>query len=152
MPSNTTTFAPILTPEQIGQLVVTPLTQQSIAGQTMTTVQTSSHTYRIPIVTADPSASFVAEAAEIPVTDATVTELDVTPTKLAALSVISQELADDSTPAAAQVIGDGILRNLQRVLDTALFSATTLNGPGGLPGVSGISTVSAGRGLLGPGA
>lgn len=42
------------------------------------------------------------------------------------------------------MIGDGILRNLQRVLDTALFSATTPNGPGGLPGVSGVSTVSAG--------
>ena len=56
MPSNTTTFAPILTPEQVGALVMTPLSQLSIAGQTMTIVQTSSHTYRIPIVTADPSA------------------------------------------------------------------------------------------------
>lgn len=144
MPSNTTTFAPILTPEQVGTLVITPLTQLSIAGQTMTVVQTSSHTYRIPIVTADPSASFVAEAAEIPVTDAAVTELNVTPSKLAALSVISRELADDSTPAATSTIGDGITRDLQRKLDQALFSATTTNGPGGLPGVSGVSAVSAG--------
>jgi HK97 family phage major capsid protein len=144
MPSNTSTFSAILTPEQVGQLVVTPLTQLSIAGQTMTTVHTSSHNYRIPIVTADPSASFVPEAGEIPVTDAAVTELNVTPSKLAALSVISRELADDSTPAAAQTIGDGITRDLQRKLDQALFSATTTNGPGGLPGVSGISAVSAG--------
>src|SRR6478672_4515914 len=144
MPSNTTTFAPILTPEQVGTLVITPLTQLSIAGQTMTTVQTGSHVYRIPIVTADPSASFVPEAGEIPVSDATVTELNVTPAKLAALSVISRELADDSTPSAAQTIGDGITRDLQRKLDQALFSATTPNGPGGLPGVSGVSTVSAG--------
>jgi len=144
MPSNTTTFAPILAPEQIADLVITPLIAQSIAGQAMTTVQTSSHQYRLPIVTADPSASFVAESAEIPATDAAVTELLCTPAKLAALSVISQELSDDSTPAAAAVIGEGILRNLQRVLDTALFSATTPNGPGGLPGVSGVSTVSAG--------
>src|SRR6478609_8128900 len=98
MPSNTTTFGPILTPEQVGQLVITPL---SIAGQTMTTVQTSSHVYRIPIVSADPSASFVAEAAEIPTSDAAVTELDCTPSKLAALSIISRELADDSAPSAA---------------------------------------------------
>src|SRR5262249_40401536 len=97
-----------------------------------------------PIVTADPTASFVAEAAEIPVSDGAVTELDCTPMKLAALSVISRELADDSAPSAAQVIGDGILRNLQRVLDTALCTATTPNGPAGLPGGPGIPTVSAG--------
>jgi HK97 family phage major capsid protein len=144
MPSNTTTFATILAPEQIAALVVTPLTQLSIAGQTMTTVQISSHVYRLPVVQSDPSASFVAESAEIPVSDAAVTELDCTPAKLAALSIISRELADDSAPSAAQVIGDGILRNLQRVLDTATFSASTPNGPAGLPGVSGISTVSAG--------
>ena len=58
------------------RLVITPLAQLSIAGQAMTTVQTNTHTYRLPIVTADVSASFVAEAAEIPVTDAAVTELD----------------------------------------------------------------------------
>jgi HK97 family phage major capsid protein len=110
----------------------------------MTTVLTSSHTYRLPIVTAVPAAGWVAESAEIPVTDGTVTELDVTPNKLAALSVISSELANDSTPAAAQVIGDGIVRDLQRKLDAALFTATTTNGPGSLPGVSGVSTVSAG--------
>lgn len=94
MPSNTTTFAPILSPEQVAELVVTPLTQLSIAGQTMTTVQTSSHSYRLPIVTADVQASFVAESAEIPAADAAVTELDCTPSKLAALSVISRELGD----------------------------------------------------------
>ena len=42
----------------------------------------------------DPPASFVAEGAEIPATDGTLTEQTVTPKKLAALSVISSELAE----------------------------------------------------------
>ena len=73
------------------------------------------------------------------------TELDVTPTKLAALIVIiSRELADDSTPSRGA--GDRRWNPAKSAADArqALFCATTPNGPGGLPGVSGISTVSAG--------
>jgi HK97 family phage major capsid protein len=75
-------------------------------------------------------------------TDATLDELDITPSKLAALSVISSELANDSTSEAAQAVGDSIVRDLARKVDTALFTATTTNGPGGLPGVSGVTSVS----------
>lgn len=144
MASTTSGFAPILTAAQVGELIIRPLISQSIAGQILTAVNISSHSYRIPVVTADPSASWTAEGAEITASDATVDEVVVTPSKLAALSVISRELADDSTPAAAEVVGAGIVRDLTRKLDQALFTATTTNGPGGLPGVSGISTVSAG--------
>ena len=46
------------------------------------------------------------------------------------------------TPEAAQAVGDGIVRDLTRKVDQALFTATTTNGPGGLPGVSGVTSVS----------
>lgn len=144
MAMTTTTGAPILTPEQVHDLIIKPLLSESIAGQALTPVSIGTHNYRIPIVTADPSASWTAEGAEITVTDPGIDEVDVTPSKLAALTVISQELADDSNPAAQNVIGAGILRDLSRKTDQALFTATTTNGPDGLPGVSGISTVSAG--------
>jgi HK97 family phage major capsid protein len=136
--------AGILAPEQVGELVIKPLLAESIAGQIMTPVSTDRSTYRIPIVTTDPSASWVAEGQEITASDPAIDELEITPSKLAALTVISKELADDSSPAAQDVIGAGILRDLIRKTDQALFTATTTNGPGGLPGVSGISTVSAG--------
>jgi HK97 family phage major capsid protein len=142
MSSTTTGFAPILTPAQVNGLVIQPLIQQSIAGGVLTAVPISTHSYRVPLVTADPAASWTAEGAEITATDATLDELDITPSKLAALSVISSELANDSTPEAAQAVGDGIVRDLTRKVDAALFTATTTNGPGGLPGVSGITTVS----------
>ncbi|QFS93543.1 Phage capsid family protein [Mycobacterium sp. THAF192] len=144
MAGNTTNFAPILTPEQVGELVIQPLIAESIAGQVLTAVTTDSHDYRIPVVEQDPSASWTAEGAEIAVSDATVDEVLVTPSKLAALSVITRELANDSSPAAAEIVGQGIVRDLVRKVDQALFTATTTNGPGGIPGVSGISTVDAG--------
>ena len=144
MVSTTSNAAGILSPEQVGDLVIRPLIAQSIAGQVLTEVQIGEHSYRIPIVTNDPSAAWTAEGAEITATDATVDELEVTPTKLAALTVITNELANDSSPQAAQVVGDGLVRDLTRKLDQALFTASTANGPTGLPGLSGVSAVSAG--------
>ena len=68
--------------------------------------------------------------------------MDITLSKLAALGIISSELANDSTPEAAQGVGDGIVRDLTRKVDQRLFTATTTNGPGGLPGVSDVTSVS----------
>jgi HK97 family phage major capsid protein len=142
VPSNTSTFAPILTPAQVAGLVVQPLIALSVAGQVMTTIPITTNSYRVPLVTADVQASWTAQSAEITASDATLDELDITPSKLAALSVISNELANDSTPEAAQAVGDSIVRDLSRKVDQAMFTATTTNGPGGLPGVSGVTTVS----------
>lgn len=142
MASTTSTFAPILTPAQVGDLVIQPLIQQSVAGQVLTTIPISTHSYRVPIVSQDVSAGWVAEGAEISASDATLDELEITPSKLAALSVISSELANDSTPPAAQAVGDSITRDLSRKVDQALFTASTTNGPGGLPGLSGVTSVS----------
>ena len=144
MSSTRAGFSPILTPEEVGELVIRPLIQQSIAGQILTSVSTDSSSYRIPIVTADPSASWTLEGQEISASDATMDEVDVNFFKLAGLNVISNELANDSSPAALNVVGSGLTRDLGRKLDQALFTATTANGPGGLPGVSGVQTVSAG--------
>jgi HK97 family phage major capsid protein len=144
MSSLTSNLGPILTPEQVGELVIKPLIQESVAGQVLTSVTAGTHEYRIPVVTTDPSAAWTAEGAEIAVSDPDVDEVVVTPSKLAALTALSRELASDSNPAAANVIGQGIVRDLTRKVDQALFTASTTDGPGGIPGVSGVSTVDAG--------
>jgi HK97 family phage major capsid protein len=123
---------PILSPEQVQSLVIQPLIDQSVAAQVSTVVSTSSHDLRVPIVTADPAAAWTAEGAEIAVTDPTLTEVTVTPKKLAGLVVVSNELANDSSPAALQVVGDGLVRDLRRKIDAAYFGNTVTNGPSGL--------------------
>ncbi|MED5802947.1 phage major capsid protein [Gordonia sp. Z-3] len=139
-------YNPIVPEQRVLDLIIKPLVTNSIAGQVLTEVITDSHDWRIPIVNTDPTASWTAEGAEISATDADIDELTVTPKKLAALSVISNELANDSNPAAANVIGEGIVRDLTRKVDQALFATSAItNGPAYTLGTqSGVSTVSAG--------
>ena len=144
MATTRTTHAAILAPEQVGDLIVRPVVATSVAGQALEPVTlTGTGDYRIPVVTADPSAAWVLEGQEIPVTDSTVDEVTVRPPKLAGLSIISRELAEDSSPEAQQVVGDGLVRDLTRKLDQALFANTTTNGPSGLLSLSGIIATTA---------
>ncbi|OBB44948.1 capsid protein [Mycobacterium sp. 852002-51961_SCH5331710] len=137
--------AGILTPEQIGALVVRPLIEQSVAAQVSTVVQTGSHDFRVPVVSADPTAAWTAEGQEIAASDPTIGEVVVTPKKLAGLTVVSNELASDSSPAALQIVGEGLVRDLRRKIDSAYWaSATPTNGPAGVGVLSGVSTVDAG--------
>jgi HK97 family phage major capsid protein len=129
----------ILTPEQVGRLVVEPIYEQSTALQTSvaTPVTTSSHSYRIPKLTADATASWVAEGAEITPSDPTVSELTVTPSKVAGLTVLSSELAaDSSNPAAANLIGNSLVNDVANQIDAAFFGNTTTNGPSGLGSIT----------------
>jgi len=141
MPTYTTsTGAAGLLPSGYGALVVQPALDASVFAQVATTVTTSSTAYRIPLVTADPTAAWVAEGAEITPSDPTLQELTVTPPKVAGLTIISRELADDSSPAAAQVVGDGLARDIARRIDQAGFAGLASPAPAGLSTLSGIQT------------
>jgi len=126
----------ILTPEQVGALVVQPVESASVATQISTVVHTASPDFRIPIVTADASAAWTPEGSDITPSDPDVDELVVTPNKLAALTIISTELANDSSPAATELVGASIARDLARKVDAAYFAATTTNGPAGIAGTN----------------
>jgi HK97 family phage major capsid protein len=133
--TNTTSNASsILRPEQVADLLVKPVLALSVAArpEIATVVQTGSKTFRIPMVNADPQAAWVAEGAEIAVSDAVLAELDVTPSKVAGLTLITNELAADSSPEAAQVVGDGLARDIARRLDEAFFGALASPAPAGL--------------------
>jgi HK97 family phage major capsid protein len=145
MPLYTSGAAGILSNEEIGDLVVRPVSRLSVAYQVSQVAVIDSHDFRIPLLTADPSASFVAEGAEIPADDAEISELIVTPKKVAALSVISKELATDSlNGSAADVVGQALARDTARAVDAAFFGTITANGPSGLGALAGVSEVDAG--------
>ena len=136
-------YAAILAPEDVAALLVDPVLQTAVAGQLLTPTRTSGRQYRIPIVKTDPSAAWVNEGEEIPIVEGEVDEVEVLPRKLAGLNVISRELANDSSPDAGKVIGDGLARDISRKLDAALFAATTAKGPSGLPSLTGIVAATA---------
>jgi HK97 family phage major capsid protein len=136
-----------LLPEEIDALIVQPVTRLSVAMQVATVVQTGAHDLRVPQVIADPTASWVAEGAEITASDADLDEIIITPKKVAGLSIISRELADDSSPEAQSVVGDGLARNISLRVDQAFFGNTTTNGPSGLLSLAGIQVVDTGAAI-----
>ncbi|MCB1288291.1 MAG: phage major capsid protein [Mycobacterium sp.] len=144
MALNSQTGAGIIVPESVGPLIVDPLKAASTAIAISTNVSTSSPSFRIPIVAADPAGGWYAEGSDISLTDAEIAEINVVPKKMAVLSKISNELANDSSPAAAQVIGEGMSRSIARKLDAAFFGNTVANGPSGLLSLSDVSTVAGG--------
>jgi HK97 family phage major capsid protein len=111
---------------------VQPVEKLSVAMQVATVVQTASHEFRIPIITSDSSAAWTPEGQEITPSNPGVDEITVTPKKLAALTILSNELANDSTPDAANVVGESIARDLARKLDSAFFGDSVANGPNGI--------------------
>lgn len=135
--------APIVAPEQVGALLVQPIADASTAIACSTSVATDSSVYRIPKVVEDPAAGWVAEGAEIPASDAQVAQLDVVPTKLAALTVITSELAADSDPSATAIITAGLARDIAKKIDAAYFGNLPAPAQSGLGALAGVTTVTA---------
>lgn len=128
--------------QDIGPLLVTPVIAASVALSSSTNVTTDGYTFRVPVVLEDPTAAWVAEGAEIPVSDPALGEVVVTPSKVAGLTIVSRELAEDSNPAAATVVGDGLARDIARKVDAAWFGALAPPAPSGLSALAGIQTVT----------
>ena len=132
-------------PDEAHNLIVKPVLANSVATQISEFASISSTEYRIPIVSADPQAEWTAEGAEITPSDATLDELAVTPKKLAGLTIISRELAEDSSPSAAGAVGSGLARDISRKLDAAFFgSSTDATVPEGLEDLVGFNAIDAG--------
>ena len=133
-----------LLPNEIGSLIVQPVRQLSVGLRVATVVTTTAHEYRVPVVEGDAGAAWIAEGAEITATDSAFDEVVVRPQKVAGLSIISRELAEDSAPSAQQLVGEGLAQSIANAVDSAFFGSTITNGPNGLLSVTGVSTVDTG--------
>jgi len=131
-------------PDDYAALIVQPVIDRAVATNTSTTIRTESTTTHVPTLTDDVSAAWVAEGEEITPDDPTFTETAVTPSKVAALSIISREMAQDSSPASSEIVGASMVRDIARQVDAAFFGALAAPAPSGLDALAGISTVNAG--------
>lgn len=126
----------------VGPLIIEPVAAASVAFAASTVVRTTGYQFRVPLVDETPSAAWVAEAEEIPLSDMSLTELVVTPAKVAGLTVISRELAEDSSPAAAQVVGEALARDIARRVDEAYFGNLAAPAPPGLAALTGVQAIT----------
>lgn len=123
-----------LLPGDYGDLIVRPVAEAAVAlnPACTNTVSTARHDLHIPILDVDSSASWVGEGDEIAPADPTLHELIVTPGKVAALTIVSSELAADTSPAAAEILGAGLARSIAAQLDAAFFGDLPAPAPAGL--------------------
>lgn len=145
--ATTTTDVDGILPPEYGSLVERPLRADALAFNpaVATTVATSSTTFHVPVVTDDVAATWPGEGQQINVDDPGITELVVTPAKCAALTRVSNELANDSSPSAQEIVGRSIAASLTSEVDKAFFgdlAAPAAAGIGSL-GFGDISYVNA---------
>ncbi len=138
-------------PDEVGQLVVTPVTQESVAIQASTAIRATGHRYRIPIVNGDPAAVWTAEGQEIVPSDPSLSELVIDQFKVAGLTVVSNEMLNDVTPESSALIGARIAADISKKVDSAFFGSRGASlvqppGLGDLPttGAGSVSKLSAG--------
>ena len=137
-------LAQAFTPEAYGALIDQVLADKSIAFQAGTVVQTGNESMRFPVLTSDPATGWYAENTQISLTDPTTTEIVVTPKKVAGLTQISNEAAQDTNPAVANMTGVALARSIGRKVDAAFFGNTVANGPSGLLSLAGVNVVDTG--------
>ncbi|MDO5492243.1 MAG: phage major capsid protein [Nesterenkonia sp.] len=112
----------ILTPDEIRTLLLDPVEAASTAAAVSTLIPITGPALRIPKMTETPSARWVSEGTEIGLSEAKFDELRITPTKLAGLTAISNELAADSSPEAQQQVGQKLAADVAAKIDTAYLS------------------------------
>ena len=125
-----------LSPEERAALIVEPLERDSLALNTTRVLPTIRDSLQVPMLTEDVPVDFVAEGAELPQGEPVVNEATLTPRKIAAMTILSSELAEDSEPEAVNLIGQSIARSIRLKLDQAFLLAASgrLPSPGVLTG------------------
>lgn len=125
-------------PPEFAALVQEPLAAASLAYHPAisTTVQVAAHELRIPVLKADPVAEWVAEGEKITETAPALDEVNVYFAKVAGLTTITQEMANDSNPAAMDITGNGLARDLARKIDAAFFGNLPAPAPAGLGSIT----------------
>jgi HK97 family phage major capsid protein len=110
-----------------------------------TIIETNSKTISLPHLTADAAAAWTGEAGTISETDPTGETRTVTPQKIAALTKVSREFADDSNPKVVDLLLQNLQRSIALGVDLAFYNGTgSSNQPTGLKNTSGITTQSMG--------
>lgn len=106
-------------PAEYGALITDPVTEAALAfrPELAQTVVTAGKSFRIPLLVEDAAAAWTAEGEEISPSDPQLDEIEVLPSAVKGLTLISRELAEDSSPAAAEMVGASLARALVLQVD-----------------------------------
>jgi HK97 family phage major capsid protein len=141
-----TQAAGAFTPEDLGKLVDVALKGESVAARAFTVASTDKDKVRYPKFTANPDVAHYAELDTIVLDDPSTDEVVVDIYRTAGATRQSRELADDSTPDTATLVGKALTQQIIRSVDGAALGNTTSKGPDGLLSTA-YTSVDTGSGL-----
>lgn len=120
------------TPEDLGGLIDVALKGESVAARAFTVASTDKDSVRYPKFTGNPSVGHYSELDPIALDDPETDEVVVSIFRTAGATRQSRELADDSTPDTAALVGRALTQQIVRSVDAAALGNTTAKGPDGL--------------------
>lgn len=144
--SGLTTVAAAFTPQEFGELVNVAVQAQSIAARSALPFIATRDRVSFPKWLADPAVGFYDELDEIDLEDASTDEVSTNMYKTAGLTLISNELKEDSDPKVLDLVGAALANKIARSVDGAYLADTTTKGPDGLLSLE-YSSVDTGEGL-----
>jgi HK97 family phage major capsid protein len=124
--------APSWLPQDYGDLLNTVVQAKSIAAQVSKIFPTDKQKVGFPKWVSDPAVGFYDELDEITPADGDTDEVVVVPSKTAGLTLLSNEVIDDSDPDIADETANGLANQIAQSLDSAYFGDTVAKGPDGL--------------------
>lgn len=147
MSLTTSTAHGIVVPETLGDLVIAAAARASIAMRCSTIVTTPSREYRVPLLTALPTASFVVEGAELNADDMEIGELQIVPPKVGHVAPLSRELVRDSfrQGGAPDVVATAQAIAIAAKIDFCFFGGSNAVADDGLRALVGVAEVDAGE-------
>jgi HK97 family phage major capsid protein len=123
-------------PQDFGAMLDLVVQAKSVAALASTLFSTERQKVAFPLWVADPAVGWYGELDEISLTDGDTDEVTVTPSKTAGLTLLSNELADDSDPAIADQVASALANQIAKAIDASFFANTTTKGPNGLLSLS----------------
>jgi HK97 family phage major capsid protein len=103
---------------------------------------TGAHSVKVPLVNSSVSVGTVAEATTITPSDPGLSNITLTPKKLAALTIVDREAIEDSNPALLAVVENSLTRDFAVALDAQLVAG---DGTGqNLTGLTGLAGTTSG--------
>ena len=137
-------FGSAITPEAWQTYILQHLSAASVVlASGATRIDTAQRVVHVPRVTADGSAAFYNELEEIGAGDPTGDELLLSPKKCAALTRLSNEVVDDSSPSVLDAVGTSMVKAVSLVVDRAILTGSDPKGPQGVYPQAGQNVVGA---------
>lgn len=130
-------------PEQFAQSIIDLRESYGVARQSCNIMPMSSDVMSIPRVGGNTTAYYVGEAAEITASDMAVEQVQLVARKLAVLTKISSELAEDAVVNVADMVARDAAWNFAKAEDQALFLGDGTSTYGGVNGLKGLFNASA---------